>query len=140
VDLDGMSDEPLNANDQPDQDELSAEILRLARRSESRRLERIYNDIISEGLRQQPREQEDREWQLAAKREDAGQPGWEAVLKRGIWFGLPLLVGPPALVLIGDWLLPQALHRLNPSAVGDLVAVSMLLSLVAFLIGVLTAK
>jgi len=135
-----MNDERLNPDEQSDQDELAAELLRRVRRSESRRLARIYTHIINEGLSQKPREQEDREWQLAAKPDDCGEPGWGTVLKRGTWIGLPFLVGPLALVLFGHWLLPHTLHRLNPSAVADLVVVSMLLSPIAFLIGVLTAK
>jgi hypothetical protein len=42
-------------------------------------------------------------------------------------------------MLLGDWLLPQVMHRLNPKAVGELVGIGMLLSPVAFLIGMMTA-
>jgi hypothetical protein len=136
-----MSDERPNPDQQSDRDELAAELLKRVRRSESRRLDRIYADILSEGARLKPLEQEDREWQLAAKPdENRSEPTWGTVLRRGTRFGLPLLVGPLTLVVIGHWLLPHALHRLNPEAVGDIVAVSILLSPVAFLIGVMTAK
>jgi hypothetical protein len=136
-----MSGERIDSTQQPDQDKISAEILRGARRSQSRRLARIYADILNEGSRQKSPEQEDREWQLATKPVDSGgDPGWRAVLKRGAWFALPLAVGPFALVLIGEWLFPRALHRLNPNAVADLVVILFLGSPIAFLIGMLTAK
>jgi hypothetical protein len=43
-------------------------------------------------------------------------------------------------VLLGHWLFPHALHRVNPESVADIVSASIVLSPVAFLIGVMTAK
>ncbi|HXY33947.1 MAG TPA: hypothetical protein VEI07_06945 [Planctomycetaceae bacterium] len=135
-----MSDEQDAPDEQTDQDGLVDELLRRVRRSQSRRLARLYADILTKGARKKSREDEDREWQLAAKEQERREPGWGTVLKRGTLFGLPLLVGPMIVVQVGHWLLPHVLHRLNPEGVAELVVAGILLSPVAFLIGMMTAK
>jgi hypothetical protein len=98
-----------------DQDGLADELVKRVRRSESHRLARIYADILSEGARKKTREEEDREWQFAAQREDGtAEPGWGAVLKRGTLFAVPLLFGPATMVLIGHWLCRTACTAFVP--------------------------
>jgi hypothetical protein len=125
-----MSDEGKPSDQVPDQD---------ARRPQPRRLADFYNEILNRAARAKTPEQEELEWQLAAKREDVGEPGWGASLKRGALFALPFLVGPLAFLLIAR-LFPHALRAINPRAAADLIAACLLLAPIAFTIGVATAE
>jgi hypothetical protein len=57
-----MTDENGPMDQKSDPDEIAAEILQQVRRSESRRLAEIYDDILARAARDKSPEQEDLEW------------------------------------------------------------------------------
>jgi hypothetical protein len=91
-----MSDEGGPTDENLDPDEMAAEILRQVRRSESRRLAEIYDDILARGACDKSPEQEDLEWQRAAKRDEVVKRGWLSLLKRGALFASLFVVWAPA--------------------------------------------
>ncbi|HET6323879.1 MAG TPA: hypothetical protein VFG04_04195 [Planctomycetaceae bacterium] len=139
-DNDGASDERPAGDQKSEPDELAAELIRRVRRTESRRLARIYTDILSEGAQKKSREEEEREWQAAVQPADLGEPGWGAELKRGTLFALAVLLLPLGFVVTSEWLFPHALS-LKPEGIAALMAALIILGCpAAFLIGMLTTK
>jgi hypothetical protein len=135
-----MSDENGPMDQKPDPDEIAAEIMRQVRRSESQRLAEIYDDILVQGARDKSPEQEDLEWQLAAKRDEVVKRGWLPLLKRGALFASFFVVWAPALGVTALLLSPQARHVITPQLTADITVGLMGLGVIAFMIGLFTGK
>ncbi len=137
---DPLSDEHPADEQQPEPDELAAELIRRVRRTESRRLARIYTDILNEGAQKKSRYEEEREWQAAVEPGDVGEPGWGAELKRGTLFALGVLLVPVGLVVTSQFLSAQSIS-IKFEAMGTLVGAILILGCpIAFLIGMLTTN
>jgi hypothetical protein len=130
-----MSDEGKPSGPAPAQEELIPEILRRVRRSQSRRLADFYNNLLSRAARKKSAQQEDLEWQSAAKPNEIHAAGWGACLKKGALYALPFVVGPLALLLTG-YLFPHARRAIKPESAANFVVACILLAPIAFTIGV----
>jgi|ERR1700684_1813617 hypothetical protein len=112
--------------------------------AQSRDLAEYYDNLLKlAALESGPktREDEEQQWRAAGAPDKPAIVGWRGALKRGCVFGLPFLLGPPTVLLIGEFAFPRYLHLIRPAASADITLIVMfLLAPAAFLIGMLTAK
>ncbi len=109
-----------------------------------RDLAEYYDNLLNlAALESAPRtpEEEEQQFRLAGAPDKPALGGWRGALRRGCAFGLPFLLGPPTVLLIGRFAFPRYLHILKPAAAADIMFLVMfVLAPAAFLIGMLTAK
>jgi hypothetical protein len=112
--------------------------------AQSRDLAEYYDNLLKlAALESAPRtpEEEEQQWRSAGAPDKPALGGWRVALKRGCVFALPFLLGPPTVLLIGEFAFPRYLHLIRPAASADITMIVMfLLAPAAFLIGILTAK
>ena len=112
--------------------------------AQSRDLAEYYENLLNlAALESAPRtpEEEEQQWRLAGSPDKPALGGWRGACRRGCAFGLPFLLGPPTVLVIGEFAFPRHLHLIRPAAAADITMIVMfLLAPAAFLIGMLTAK